>query len=157
MSSKDSDREAPEVLLKVLPHGRGLDLPTYATEMAVGMDLAAAVDEDMVLEPGQRGLVPTGFEMAVPRGYEAQVRPRSGLAINNGIIVPNTPGTIDPDYRGEVKVILLNMGTEPFTIRRGMRVAQMVIVPAVRADVRTVDQLPPTERGDGGFGHTGTD
>ncbi len=155
MSSKGSGREGPEVLMKVLPHGRGLDLPTYATEMAVGMDLAAAVDEDMILEPGQRGLVPTGFEMAVPSGYEAQVRPRSGLAINNGIIVPNTPGTIDPDYRGEVKVILLNMGTEPFTIRRGMRVAQMVIVPAVQADVRTVDQLPPTDRGDGGFGHTG--
>ncbi len=155
MSSKGSGREGPEVLLKVLPHGRGLDLPTYATEMAVGMDLAAAVDEDVVLEPGQRGLVPTGFEMAVPPGYEAQVRPRSGLAVNNGIIIPNAPGTIDPDYRGEVKVILLNMGTEPFTIRRGMRVAQMVIVPAVQAAVRAVDELPPTDRGDGGFGHTG--
>ncbi|MDT8395505.1 MAG: dUTP diphosphatase [bacterium] len=156
MTSWDNSRKGPEILIKVLPHGRGLDLPAYATEMAVGMDLAAAVDQDMLLEPGQRGLVPAGFEMAVPPGYEAQVRPRSGLAVNNGIIVPNAPGTIDPDYRGEVKVILLNMGTEPFIIRRGMRVAQMVIVPAVHADVRTVDQLPPTGRGDGGFGSTGT-
>jgi dUTP pyrophosphatase len=120
------------------------------------MDLAAAVSEEIILEPGQRVLVPTGLEMAVPPGYEAQVRPRSGLALTHGIIVPNTPGTIDPDYRGEVKIILLNMGTEPFAIQRGMRIAQMVILPAVQADVRTVDELPPTGRGDGGFGSTGT-
>ena len=161
MSSRNNDTsenssKVPRVLLKVLPHGNDLDLPKYATDMAVGMDLAAAVDEDLILEPGQRVLVPTGFEMAVPAGYEAQVRPRSGLALDHGIIVPNTPGTIDPDYRGEVKVILLNMGTEPLVIRRGMRVAQMVIVPAVQAEVQAVDELPPTERGKCGFGSTGT-
>ncbi len=156
MSSRGSSPKGPELLLKLLPHGRDLDMPSYATEMAVGMDLAAAVSEEIILEPGQRVLVPTGLEMAVPPGYEAQVRPRSGLALTHGIIVPNTPGTIDPDYRGEVKIILLNMGTEPFIIQRGMRVAQMVIVPAVQAAVRTVDELPPTGRGDGGFGSTGS-
>jgi dUTP pyrophosphatase len=125
--------------------------------MAAGMDLSAAVSDDIVLEPGQRGLVPTGLVIAVPPGFEAQVRPRSGLALRSGIIVPNSPGTIDPDYRGEVKIILLNMGSEPFIIQRGMRVAQMVIVPAVQADVKSVDELPSTARGDGGFGSTGTD
>jgi dUTP pyrophosphatase len=154
--SRDKEQAAPKLLFRILPHGEGLDLPSYATEMAAGMDLAAAVSDELVLEPGQRVLVPTGLEMAVPDGFEAQVRPRSGLALNNGIIVPNSPGTIDPDYRGEVKVILLNMGEEPFVIHRGMRIAQMVIVPAVQAQISTVEELPLTERGDGGFGSTGT-
>jgi len=120
------------------------------------MDLAAALDGEMVIEPGRTGLVPTGLMIAVPEGYEAQVRPRSGLALDHGITIPNSPGTIDPDYRGEVKVILLNLGIEPFRILRGMRIAQMVIVPAVQAAIRKVDDLPETERGDGGFGHSGT-
>lgn len=157
MSSQGNGPAGPELLLKILPHGEGLELPSYATEMAAGMDLSAAVSDDIVLEPGQRGLVPTGLVIAVPPGFEAQVRPRSGLALRSGIIVPNSPGTIDPDYRGEVKIILLNMGSEPFIIQRGMRVAQMVIVPAVQADVKSVDELPSTARGDGGFGSTGTD
>ena len=161
MSSRNNDTsenssKVPRVLLKVLPHGNDLDLPKYATDMAVGMDLAAAVDEDLILEPGQRVLVPTGFEMAVPAGYEAQVRPRSGLALDHGIMVPNTPGTIDPDYRGEVKVILLNMGTEPLVIRRGMRVAQIVVAPVSRSEIQVVADLDDTNRGVGGFGSTGT-
>ena len=119
------------------------------------MDLAAAVDGDLVIEPGQTVLVPTGLAIAVPDGYEAQVRPRSGLALEHGITVPNTPGTVDPDYRGEVKVILLNQGGAPFTVRRGMRIAQMVIAPAVQAELVAVDRIPPTGRGEGGFGHSG--
>ena len=107
------------------------------------------------IEPGQTGLVPTGLMIAVPEGYEAQIRPRSGLALKHGITVPNSPGTVDPDYRGEVKVILLNLGSDPFTIRRGMRIAQMVIVPAVQASIKVVEVLPPTDRGEGGFGHSG--
>jgi len=145
----------PEILLKTLPHARDLGLPKYATGRSVGMDLAAAVDSDIVIEPGQTELVPTGLMIAVPEGYEAQIRPRSGLALEHGITIPNSPGTIDPDYRGEIKVILLNLGSDPFIIPRGMRIAQMVIVPAVRASIRVVGELPPTERGEGGFGHSG--
>ena len=155
MSSKGSGREGPEVLMKVLPHGRGLDLPTYATDMAVGMDLAAAVDEDMILEPGQRGLVPTGFEMAVPPGYEAQVRPRSGLAVKQGVGIINSPGTIDADYRGEIKIALINLGKAPVTIRRCDRIAQMVINQVCQVRLKVVTSLDETGRNSGGFGHTG--
>jgi dUTP pyrophosphatase len=146
----------PEILLTTLPHAIDLALPAYATERSVGMDLAAAVMEDLVIEPGQTGLVPTGLMIAVPEGYEAQIRPRSGLALEHGITVPNSPGTVDPDYRGEIKVILLNLGSDPFRISRGMRIAQMVIVPAVQASINVVEELPPTDRGEGGFGHSGT-
>jgi dUTP pyrophosphatase len=119
------------------------------------MDLPAAVQQEVTIEPGCTCLVPTGIRIAVPAGYEAQVRPRSGLAAENALLIPNSPGTIDPDYRGEVKVVLLNMGSRPFTVTRGMRIAQMVIAPAIRAEVRIVADLPPTERGGGGFGHSG--
>jgi dUTP pyrophosphatase len=146
----------PDLLLKTLPHARDLALPAYATDGSVGMDLAAAIQNDIVIEPGQTGLVPTGLMIAVPNGYEAQIRPRSGLALEHSIIVPNSPGTVDPDYRGEVKVILLNLGSDPFRISRGMRIAQMVIVPAVQASIKVVKELPATDRGGGGFGHSGT-
>ncbi len=143
------------VSITKLPHAEGLDLPAYATEHAAGMDLCAAVREDIVLKPGERKLIPTGLAIALPEGYEAQVRPRSGLAIKNGISVLNSPGTIDADYRGEVQVILANMGGENFTITRGMRIAQMVIAAYARVSWEKVDALPETARGAGGFGSTG--
>ena len=146
----------PQVLMTVLPHAGGIELPKYATSHAAGMDLCAAVQSDLVIEPGHTALIPTGLKIAVPAGYEAQIRPRSGLALSSGITVPNSPGTVDPDYRGEVKVILLNLGLESFTVSRGMRIAQMVIAPAVQASIRVVNELPLTKRGDGGFGHSGT-
>ena len=142
-----------------LPHGAELPLPDYATPDSAGMDLLAAVSEALVLVPGARGLVPTGLAIALPAGYEAQVRPRSGLALKHGIAVLNSPGTIDADYRGEVKVILANLGTEAFTVTRGMRIAQMVVAPVTRAawrEVATVGELPESERSTGGFGSTGT-
>ena len=147
-----------DVALKILPHGAGLDLPKYETEDSAGVDLRAALadGEEMTVAPGDRVLVPTGFAMALPKHYEAQVRPRSGLAIKNGITVANTPGTIDADYRGEVKVILMNVSNEPFTITRGMRIAQMVVAPVVQASFAVVDDLDETARGAGGFGSTGT-
>ncbi len=154
MRSRDNS-PAPEILITPLPHARDLELPAYATHRSVGMDLAAAIGEDVVVEPGHAVLVPTGLCIAIPEGYEAQVRPRSGLALENGITIPNSPGTIDPDYRGEIKVILLNMGRSAFRITRGMRIAQMVIAPAVQASLKVVDELPPTGRGGGGFGHSG--
>lgn len=155
MKSGD-DPAAPLVVpLKVLPHGRGLALPAYLTAQSVGMDLAAAVEKELTIHAGHTALIPTGIQIAVPPGYEAQIRPRSGLALNSALLLPNSPGTVDPDYRGEVKVVLLNMGSKPFKVTRGMRIAQMVIAPVVRADVRLVEELPPTERGEGGFGHTG--
>jgi dUTP pyrophosphatase len=154
MTSPDRFK-SPQIYLTTLPHAEDLELPAYATEGAVGMDLAAAVEEDLVINPGQTLMVPTGLRIAVPEGYEAQIRPRSGLALNHGITLPNSPGTVDPDYRGEVKIILLNLGRDPFTVSRGMRIAQMVIVPAVQASITIVDDLPPTERGEGGFGHSG--
>ena len=154
MSTLDNP-PSPEILLTTLPHAGDIPLPSYATERSVGMDLAAAVENDVVIRPGQTYLVPTGLKIAVPDGYEAQIRPRSGLALNNGITVPNSPGTVDPDYRGEIKVILQNLGSEPFTISRGMRIAQMVVVPAVQAAIRVVEELPETDRGEGGFGHSG--
>ncbi len=145
-----------DVAVTRLPHGADLELPSYETEDAAGMDLRAAVTEDVVLAPGERALIPTGLAIALPSGYEAQVRPRSGLALRNGISLVNTPGTIDADYRGEVGVILINHGTEAFTVDRGMRVAQMVITPVTQATWRETDNLSDTARGAGGFGSTGT-
>jgi dUTP pyrophosphatase len=144
------------VAVKRLPHNGDLPLPAYETAAAAGMDLPAAVKQDLTLAPGERALVPTGLAIALPDGYEAQVRPRSGLAARNGVTVLNTPGTIDADYRGEVKVILANLGNEDFTIERGMRIAQMVIAPVVQAVLQEADTLPETARGEGGFGSTGT-
>jgi dUTP pyrophosphatase len=123
--------------------------------MAAGLDLLAAVEEPLTLAPGARTAVPTGISIALPAGYEAQIRPRSGLAIRHGISMVNAPGTIDPDYRGEIRVILINLGDQPFTLRRGDRIAQMVIAAFCRPEWQEVDELPDTERGDGGFGHTG--
>ncbi len=130
-------------------------LPQYMSDHAAGMDLCAACDADVTIVPGQVRLLPCGFYMAMPVGYEAQVRPRSGLALKHGVMLPNAPGTIDADYRGEVCVILGNVGSEPFTVRRGMRIAQMVIAPVTRAAVQVVETLDATTRGEGGFGHTG--
>jgi len=143
--------------IKWLDHGQGLEPPAYATADAAGMDIRAAVPADapVVIEPGERALIETGFCMALPAGYEAQVRPRSGLAVKHGVTCLNTPGTIDADYRGEVKVILINLGQEPFTVSRGERIAQMVIAPVTQAAVRIVDILDETARGSGGFGSTG--
>lgn len=140
-----------------LPHSEGLPLPAYETAGSAGMDLRAAVPEDqpLTLAPGQRALVPTGLKIALPLGYEAQVRARSGLALKHGIICPNAPGTIDSDYRGECGVILANIGSEPFVIRRGERIAQLVIARHERADWIEVETLDETERGAGGFGSTG--
>lgn len=145
-----------EVCVKRLPHAQGLDLPAYATAHAAGMDLCAAVANDVVIAPGARTLIPTGLAIALPEGYEAQVRPRSGLALKSGVTVLNSPGTIDADYRGEVQVILANLGTEPFTVTRGMRIAQMIVAPYARAVWELVETLPDTARGAGGFGSTGT-
>lgn len=129
--------------------------PRYMTEAAAGMDLAAALDEPMIVDPGGRVAVPTGWAMAIPSGFEGQVRPRSGLALRHGLTVANAPGTIDADYRGEVKVLLVNLGTEPVTIDPGMRIAQLVIAPVVRVEPSEVDTLPASDRGEGGFGSTG--
>ncbi len=145
-----------KVFFKQLPHAEGLELPAYATADSAGLDLRAALAEPMILEPGRRALVPTGLQMALPTGYEAQIRPRSGLAYKHGITMLNTPGTIDADYRGEVKVLAVNLGDEPFEIRHGDRIAQMVIAPVTRALVQGVEELPGSERGEGGFGSTGT-
>ena len=147
---------APVIDVVRLPHAEGLALPSYATEGAAGMDLLAAVMSSMVIPPGARMLVPTGLRIAIPAGYELQVRPRSGLALKNGIVLPNSPGTIDEDYRGELGVIVMNCGDAPFTVERGMRIAQAVIAPVVRAAWREVAELPDTARGTGGFGSTGT-
>jgi dUTP pyrophosphatase len=144
------------VAIKRLPHGSGLPLPSYATSDSAGMDLAAAVSSDLVLKPGARAIVPTGFAIALPPGFEAQVRPRSGLAAKNGVTVLNAPGTIDADYRGEVGVILVNHGSDAFTVTRGMRIAQMVIAPVSLAAMIETAELPDTARGAGGFGSTGT-
>ncbi len=146
-----TDRVAVQV--KRLPHGEGLDLPAYATAGAAGMDVLSA--EDVTLSPGMRHAVATGLSMAIPDGYEIQVRPRSGLAFKYGITVPNTPGTIDSDYRGELKVLLINHGTEDFVITRGERVAQLVLAPVTQALWQEVETLDDTARGSGGFGSTG--
>lgn len=139
--------------VKRLPHGEGLPLPVYATAGAAGMDVVSA--EDVVIAPGGRHAVATGLAVAIPHGFEMQVRPRSGLALKHGITVPNAPGTIDSDYRGEVKVILINHGAEPFAIVRGDRVAQLVVAPLVQGAWMEVAELDSTERGEGGFGSTG--
>ncbi|MEO1114914.1 MAG: dUTP diphosphatase [Pseudomonadota bacterium] len=141
--------------LKQLDHARGLPLPAYQSDLAAGLDLIAAVDTPVQLAPGARALVPTGLAMALPAGFEAQVRPRSGLAAKHGLTVLNTPGTIDADYRGEVKVILINLGDAPFEIVRGERIAQMVIAPVLQAVITEVETLSETQRGAGGFGSTG--
>lgn len=145
-----------EIAVLRLPHAEGLPLPAYATEGAAGMDLLAAVTEPLLVPPGGRALVPTGLRIALPEGHELQIRPRSGLALKHGVLVPNSPGTIDEDYRGELQVILLNAGTEPFTVERGMRIAQAVLAPVTRAAWREVAALPDSTRGTGGFGSTGT-
>jgi len=141
--------------IKKLPGSDDMPLPKYHTEHSAGMDLMAAVSSDVVIEPGLWALVPTGLAVELPEGYEAQIRPRSGLALKHGISLVNSPGTIDADYRGEVGVILINFGPEPFTVKRGDRIAQMVIGRVFRADVEVAEDLGDTGRGDGGFGHTG--
>ncbi|MBX6372641.1 MAG: dUTP diphosphatase [Acetobacteraceae bacterium] len=145
-----------EIAVTRLPHAEGLPLPSYATPGAAGMDLLAAVAEPVTVPPGGRALIPTGLRIALPPGHELQVRPRSGLALRHGIVLPNSPGTIDEDYRGELQIIVLNAGTEPFTVERGMRIAQAVLAPVTRAVWREVAALPETARGTGGFGSTGT-
>jgi dUTP pyrophosphatase len=144
------------VQIQRLAHGADLPLPAYQSADAAGFDLSAAVETDLVLAPGAVALVPTGLAMAIPRGFEGQVRPRSGLAAKNGVTVLNTPGTIDADYRGEVKVILINHGSAAFTVTRGMRIAQMIIAPVLQAALVEVGSLDETDRGRGGFGSTGT-
>lgn len=143
------------ILVERLPHAEGLDLPAYATQGAAGMDLLAAVRAPVVIAPGERALVPTGLRVALPPGHELQIRPRSGLALKHGIVLPNSPGTVDEDYRGELQVIVMNAGAEPFTVTRGMRIAQAVLAPVLRAVWHEVAALDATARGGGGFGSTG--
>ena len=145
------------VRLLRLPHGEGLPLPTYHSEHAAGLDVVAGVPEDapVGLAPGARALVPTGFALELPTGFEAQLRPRSGLALKSGVTILNSPGTIDADYRGEVKVLLVNLGAEPFVVRRGMRIAQLVVARVEHARIEPVTELGGTPRGQGGFGSTG--
>ncbi|MGJ0506488.1 MAG: dUTP diphosphatase [Methylocystis sp.] len=146
-----------KISIRRLTNGEGLPAPAYASPGAAGLDLYAALPagQKLVLEPGARDLVPTGIQIALPQGYEAQVRPRSGLAVQHGVTVLNAPGTIDSDYRGEVKALLVNLGGQPFEITRGMRIAQLVVAAVVRARLVEVDELDETERGEGGFGSTG--
>ncbi|MBX9977624.1 MAG: dUTP diphosphatase [Alphaproteobacteria bacterium] len=143
------------VLIQRLPHALGLDHPFYGTELSAGLDISAAIDGSIILAPGQRTLVPTGFAYALPEGFEGQIRPRSGLALKHGITVLNTPGTVDADYRGEVKVILINLGQEPFVIERGMRIAQLIIAPVRQVVLEEVSELPDSARDSFGFGSTG--
>jgi len=145
------------IRVRRLPHGRDLPLPAYATAGAAGMDLLAAVADPLEIPPGGRALVPTGLAVALPPGYELQIRPRSGLALRHGLVLPNAPGTIDEDYRGEVQVIVMNAGDQPFRVERGMRIAQAVLAPVVRASWDEVDELDETPRAAGGFGSTGVD
>jgi dUTP pyrophosphatase len=144
-----------EMKIRRLPSSEGLPLPAYQTAGAAGMDLHAAVGEDLVIEPGGIVLVPTGLAVAIPEGFEGQVRPRSGLAVKHGISLPNTPATIDSDYRGEIRVPMINLGREAFRVSRGMRIAQFVVAPVVRVTWDEVADLPPTARAGGGFGHSG--
>ena len=144
-----------EITVKTFPHFEGLTLPEYQTPGSSGFDLTAACDEAVIIRPGQRALVPTGLSFSIPTGTEIQVRPRSGLALKNGVTLLNSPGTIDSDYRGEVKVILINLGQEDFVVTRGMRIAQAVIAEVVKAKMLPADNLDATHRGSGGFGHTG--
>jgi deoxyuridine 5'-triphosphate nucleotidohydrolase len=144
-----------QISLRRLPHNADLALPAYATAGAAGMDLLAAVTAPVVIDPGKRALIPTGLAIALPPGYELQIRPRSGLALRHGIVLPNSPGTIDEDYRGEIQIIVMNAGDAPFTIERGTRIAQAVLAPVVRARWHEVDSLDVTSRNEGGFGSTG--
>jgi dUTP pyrophosphatase len=143
------------IQIRRLPHADGLPLPTYMTQSAAGMDLHAAIAADMTIGAGEIALVPTGLEVAIPDGFEGQVRPRSGLAVRHGISLPNTPATIDADYRGEIRVPLINLGREPFAVSRGMRIAQLVVAPVARVTWDEVGDLPETVRARGGFGHSG--
>ncbi len=147
----------PTINIMRLDHAEGLELPSYETEGSAGMDIRAAVPEikSMIISPNQRALVPTGLVFEIPQGFEVQIRPRSGLAFKNGITCLNTPGTIDSDYRGEIKVLLINLGAEEFEITRGMRIAQMIVAPVTQANLNEVGKLGDTERGAGGFGSTG--
>ncbi|MET0155086.1 MAG: dUTP diphosphatase [Rickettsiales bacterium] len=145
----------PSVSVVRLPHAEGLPMPRYATEMSAGMDLCAAVEHAVVLHPMQRLLVPTGIKIALPEGYEAQIRPRSGLTLKHGVTVANAPGTVDADYRGEIKVILVNISDVPYCVERGERIAQMVVAQVARAQLDAVEALEDTARGEGGFGSTG--
>jgi len=145
----------PSLSIQRLPHNLDLPLPAYETVGSAGLDLPAAIDEDIIIESMGRAIVPTGLQMAIPLGFEGQVRPRSGLAFRYGLSVTNSPGTIDADYRGEVKVLLVNLGREPVTISRGMRIAQLVIAPVVQVHIQEVADLDETSRGTGGFGSTG--
>lgn len=153
----------PEIKIIRLEHGQALDgqaleLPSYETDGSAGMDIRAAVpkDEPLIIQPTARALLPTGLIFEIPQGYEVQIRPRSGLAFKHGITCLNTPGTIDSDYRGEIKVLLINLGEEPFEITRGMRIAQIIVAPVVQANLKEVSSLSSTDRGTGGFGSTGT-
>ncbi len=143
------------VPIQILPHGEGLELPAYATAHSAGVDLRAALAQPVLLAPGQRVLVPTGLALALPIGFEAQIRPRSGLAVKHGVTCLNSPGTIDADYRGELKVLLINLGEEPFNVARGERIAQMVVAPVTHVAFDRRESLDATPRGGGGFGHTG--
>lgn len=145
----------PTVRVRVLAHGEGLPLPAYETAGAAGLDLCAATAGTQVLAPGERAAIPTGMVVVIPEGFEGQVRPRSGLALRHGVTVINAPGTIDSDYRGELKVLLWNAGQEPFAIERGMRIAQLVVAPVVQVRIAVTDEVGMTERGEGGFGSTG--
>lgn len=156
MNSKQANDNRVSIDIKILGHAKDLPLPSYATEQAAGMDLVAAIDAPMVLASGAYAMVPTGISIALPAGYECQVRPRSGLAAKHGVTVLNSPGTVDADYRGEIKAILINHGAEPFTIERGMRIAQMVIARYDHAAWNVCEDLSETSRGAGGFGSTGT-
>ena len=151
----DKMDEKIKVLVKRMPHGQDLPMPGYMSEQAAGMDLYAAVTDDYLLQPGEFKLVPTGIAIALPPGFEGQIRPRSGLAINYGVTLLNTPGTIDADYRGEIKLILINLGKNEYRLKRGERVAQLIIQAISRVSMDEVDNLPQTFRGEGGFGHTG--
>lgn len=144
------------IALKILDHAKDLPLPAYATAQAAGMDIVAAIDAPITMQPGERALIPTGLSIALPAGFECQIRPRSGLAAKNGVTVLNSPGTVDADYRGEIKAILINLGQEPFVIERGMRIAQMIIARYTQASWSIVADLDETDRGTGGFGSTGT-
>ena len=144
-----------DVKVELLPHFEGLDLPKYMTEHSAGMDLLAAVEEDVVLEPMEIKLIPTGLKLQLPDAYEAQIRPRSGLALKKGITLTNSPGTIDADYRGEVGIIMQNLGKEQFVVKRGERIAQMVVAPVIQASFEVVNEVNNTDRGVGGFGSTG--
>jgi dUTP pyrophosphatase len=157
MNEKGSDRGPKPVTVSVhrLAHGEGLPLPGYQTAASSGADIRAAVDGDVVIRPGERVLIPTGFRVAIPQGFEIQVRPRSGLALKHGVTILNAPGTIDADYRGELGILLVNLGQNPYTVRRGERIAQLVLAGVAGAAFREVPELPGSGRGEGGFGHTG--